>query len=170
MRQGEIDLKINVMKKLIILFVAILFCFDGAIANSISNTSSLPDLVITFTINLHSKKSNCQNGFGFCKVTVGISWKSESDNLGGNYDLKAQGFINSSNQLVIRIQDSDLQKYESGESVKYFRGKKSIIIDDTYELSKEVSSALGSTSNIIIKPGEYPVQYNSSYYELVIQL
>ncbi|MCX6245965.1 MAG: hypothetical protein NTU98_14825 [Bacteroidetes bacterium] len=151
------------MKKLIILF-ALYFCVDGLFATNVCKATSLPDLVITLTIDLHSRKSNCQSGFGICKISIGFSWQK----LTGGDGVKAQAYLNSANQLVIKIQDQDLQNYQTGSFLKYFKERKTIIVDETFELSKEVSNALGSNTLLVIKQGEYPIRYDGGFYEIVI--
>lgn len=155
------------MKKLVILFIAMIFCSDGLYATNVYHASSLPDLIITITIDLHSRRSSCQTGFGFCKISIGFSWQMKSTNPGGN-GIKAQAYLNSTNQLIIKLQETDLQNYEKGGSLKYFKDRKTIIVDDTYELSKEVSTALGSNTILVIRQGEYPLTYNGSCFEITI--
>jgi hypothetical protein len=159
--------KSNAMKKIILLLIALFFCFDGLFAAEACSSSSMPDLIITITIDLHSRKSGCQSGFGFCKVSIGFSWQMKAT-TGGIPGIKSQAYLSSSKQLTIKIAEADLQNYENGVSLKYFKGRQTIVVDDTYELSKEVSSALGSESILVIKQGEYPVRFDGTYYEIMI--
>ena len=152
------------MKKLILILAVLYFCCDGVIAKTVCNSSASPNVIITLNINFHSRKSNCQSGFGICSISINIDWDKPTNGNG----MKVQAFINPSNQLVLRIPNAGLQAYENGSTLNYFAGKKTIVVDDSYELSREVNNALGSTSPLVIKKGEYPVTSNGTYYEIII--
>ncbi len=155
------------MKNLVIIFLAFMFTSDGLFANAIEKASPMPNLIITINIDLHSKKSNCQSGFGFCKITFSASWQTEKSGSNGGV-IPGQISFDANNQLILKITEADLQKYENGGSLKYFQGKQTIYIDDNYELSQDIISSLGATKPLVIKQGEYMVKYDGTAYTLII--
>ena len=167
MRQGEIDLKLNVMKNLVIFFLAFIFTSAGTFANVVEKASPMPDIIITISINLHTKASQCQTGFGFCRIKFGISWDS-GENAPTGSGVSGQISLEANNQIIIKISESDLQKYENGGSLKYLKGKQTIYIDDSYEIPKDVSDRLGVTKPLVIKQGEYKIRYDGVVYSIVI--
>ena len=155
------------MKNLVIFFLAFIFTSDGLFANVIENTTPLPDVVITITINLHSKKSNCESGFGFCSIKFSVSWQDEKSVSGGGL-LPGQISFNANNQLIFKIAEADLQKYENGGSLKYFKDKQTVYVDDNYELTQDISGGLGATKPLIIKQGVYKVKYDGTAFTIII--
>lgn len=155
------------MKNLVIFFLAFIFNSDGLFANVVEKTTPMPDIVITITINLHSKKTNCESGFGLCKVSLSISWQNEKSVSNGGA-IPGQISLNSNNQLIFKIAETDLQKYENGGSLKYFKDKQTVYVDDNYELTQDISGSLGATKPLIIKQGEYQVKYDGTAYTLII--
>ena len=124
------------------------------------------DVVITIKLNLHSKKQDCNAGFGFCKISVNISF-DDKVNFGGE-TVVGKAFINAQNQLVIKLNETDLNNYENGSVLKYFNGKNSVYVDANYELTSDVCTALGSPRPIFIKEGTYHLSIDQGIYTLEI--
>ena len=153
------------MKKFFLIVLALGLCSNLLFANERMNYSKSPDLVIIIRINLHSRSSNCESGFGFCRFSIGIG--KEDSPSGGSGDLKAQAYLNSSNQLVLQIAESDLQLYDGGKSMQYFKDKNSITLKEDYEVGPDVSRALGATKPLVIHAGTYRVNYENGVYTMI---
>ena len=153
------------MKKLVLLILVLGLFSSSLFAGQMVSFSKSPDIVISIRINLHSRNSNCVSGFGFCKLqfTYGI----ENHPAGPSGDLSAQVFLNSSGQLVVKIADSDLLKYEGGKSMVYFKDKNSVILKEDYELGSDLDKALGATAPLVIRAGEYKLTYEGGFYTMV---
>lgn len=138
-------------------------------SNNLPELSPKPDVVITIKINLHSKKTNCESGFGFCKVSFSFSWEPDNPVTNGE-EIQGKVFINSLDQLVIKLNEKDLRVYDDSKSLTYFKGKNYINVDDYYELGNDVSKTLGITNPIVIKPGDYKLEYENSIYSIIVPL
>jgi hypothetical protein len=125
-----------------------------------------PDVVITIKLNLHSKKQDCSAGFGFCKITINLSFEDKVNP--GSETVVGKAFINAQNQLVIKLNETDLNNYENGSILKYFTGKNSVYVDANYEFTNDVSTALGSPRPIIIKEGNYRLSIDQGIYTIVV--
>jgi hypothetical protein len=134
-------------------------------AAGMNNFSMSPDLVIIIRINLHTKSSGCETGFGFCRLHIGTGISGQNPQFSN--DLSAQAYLNGSNQLVLKISDSDLQRYEDGKSLPYFQGKKSITVSENYPLGSDLDKALGAASPLVIRAGIYNVTYEGGIYTMI---
>lgn len=152
------------MKKMVLLLLFGSFLYSTVLAENVISMLPNPDLVITIRINLH-RKSDCKTGFGFCRVSIGISWDEKTP--GVQKDLPAQAYLNSSNDLVVKIAESALREYEDGRSLSYFIGKDKIILTENYEIGEDVSKALGSSTPLVIKAGEYKITNDQGYFIMV---
>jgi hypothetical protein len=156
------------MKKLFNLLVLFAFIISKSLtANPVNLNSTPPGPVITFEFDFNSKKSNCMEPFGFCKFSVSVHWENKP--TGGN-SVRGSAFINSSNQLIITVNVDNLKSARNGAYYNYLRNRTSITIDDAYALSPEANRALGASSPIVIKPGEYKVLYENNEYKIIIPL
>jgi hypothetical protein len=153
------------MKKLISVCLLSILMFTGTVkAGSVIpvNVNSTPgasfSVWIKFIITFHRPKLQCKQGFGICfDVEVGNDKASGP----GNNGCPAQARINSGNQLEIMVSEEDLQKYEEGFALSYFKSG-SITLEDPYTLSEGVSGKLGAVKPLILKTGNYPVIFNAS--------
>src|ERR1035437_3728036 len=118
------------MKKYILPILILGLCSNLVFAAGMNNFSMSPDMVVIVRINLHSKSSNCETGFGFCRWSIHFGHDEQNPQTGT--DLAASIYLNSSNQLVLKISDSDLQQYEGGKSLPYFHGRNSITVNEAY--------------------------------------
>jgi hypothetical protein len=155
------------MKKLVFLLIVGIFSMNLVFANAESGLMNpRPDVVITIKLNLHSKKMDCNAGFGFCKITINITFedniKPESEMITG------KTFMNGQNQLVIKLNEEDLKNYDNGSVFKYFDGKSSIYVDADYEVTRQVYTALGLQKPVTIKAGTYPLSYDQGIYTIVV--
>jgi hypothetical protein len=156
------------MKKLILLFIIGLFSDQVLLANFTTSALTKPDVVITIKLNLHSKKLECLTGFGFCKISINITIE---DKMPANEEtVTGKAFVNSRNQLIIKIDESNLRNYDNGAALKYFAGKKFVNVDASYELTNDLCKALGYPSSIVIKEGNYPVDFDQGVYTITINL
>ena len=125
-----------------------------------------PDVVITIKLNLHSKKQDCISGFGFCRISINITFEEKADP--GIETINGKAFINGQNQLVIKLNETDIKKYENGSAFQYLKGKNSVYVDADYELTSDVSKALGSLKPVVIKEGTYRLTLDQGIYTLLI--
>jgi len=156
------------MKKFVLLFILGLISAQFIFANAETSLVPRPDLVITIKIRLHTRVSHCETGFGFCRFIM--QFTLEDNKSSGEELISAKASINSQNQLIIKFTESDLKAYENGSMLKYFESKKSIKVTENYELSSEVSKALGSPTPLVIKEGNYNIDYNLGIYIMTIPL
>lgn len=111
-------------------------------------------LIITF----HRPKTQCKTGFGICfDVELGTDKLVGS---GSNF-CPAQARISEAGQLELMVSESDLQKYENGSTLPYFK-KGSVTFEDSYTFSETVTRLLGVAGPVTIKPGSYRVVYDAS--------
>jgi hypothetical protein len=156
------------MKKVVLFFLIGLFSLPVVSLKAVNSFALNPDVVITIKLRLRSKSSECERGFGFCRVTININWE---DNMGtGGEGVVAKASINAQKQLILSFNESDLKKYDNGASMKYFEGKESVYVDSDYELPMDVSKSLGSPNIIAVKQGTYTIQYDQGVYRLIIPL
>jgi hypothetical protein len=155
------------MNKLVLLLIVGIFSMNLVYANAESRIMNpRPDVVITIKLNLHSKKQDCIAGFGFCKISINLSFEDKVNP--GVETVVGKAFINAQNQLVIKLNETDLNNYENGSVLKYLNGKKSVSIDTTYELTNDLCTALGSPRPLIIKEGTYPLSFDQGIYTIVV--
>jgi hypothetical protein len=158
------------MKKIMLLsMLGMLFFTQTSFAAEMNSCPTAPTGVwIKFLLNFHRPKMECKSGFGICLlVTAGIEDGSESaeKNL-----CQVRGQLNERNQLVIEVDESVLAKYEGGSALPYFKDKTSVSILDPYTLPDATCRALGSSTPLTIKPGNYPVSCENGVYRVVFQL
>lgn len=150
------------MKKFVILLLLGVFSWTSYVMASESSVMR-PDIVITIKIKLHSKKSGCETGFGFCGIVFNISLE---DNLSLGSEMVSAKATVSQNQLYLTFNEADLKSYQKGASMNYFQGKRTITLDEEYEVPLDVCKALGINKVISIKPGTYPLKYEQGSYTL----
>ncbi|MDP4282203.1 MAG: hypothetical protein Q8867_08655 [Bacteroidota bacterium] len=156
------------MKKVFILII-ILGCFSGWLKAAPANLPSPnPAFNVQLTINLHSKKSECQTGFGFCNISIVITYELDKSVSGNPPEVKAEAMLGKGGELILKFKETDLMKYDHGTSMTYFKGKKSVPVDASYTVSEEVKKALGSPQPLVIRPGEYKVEFDGSSYSIII--
>jgi len=110
-------------------------------------------LIITF----HRPKTQCKTGFGICfDVEFGTDKPVGS---GSNY-CPAQARISEAGQFELMVSEADLQKYENGSTLPYFK-KGSLTFEDPYTFSETVTRLLGVAGTVTIKPGTYKVVYDA---------
>ena len=155
------------MNKLVLLLIVGILSMNLVFANAESRIMNpRPDVVITIKLNLHSKKLDCNAGFGFCKISINLTFEDKV-NPGGETAV-GKAFINAQNQLVIKLNETDLNNYENGSVLKYLKGKKSVYVDTDYELTNDLSTTLGSPRPLIIKEGTYPLSFDQGIYTIVV--
>jgi hypothetical protein len=113
---------------------------------------------VKIILSFHRPKTQCKSGFGIC-----LDFEFGADKAAGfgETGCPAAARINESGKLELRMTETDLQKYENGTSLQYFR-KGTITIEDAYTFSEPVTKALGVSGQITIRPGAYPVVYDAS--------
>jgi len=153
------------MKKNILAILILGLCSNFMFAAGMNTFSMSPDIVITIRINLHTKSSGCSTGFGFCRFQISTGIGGQSPQYSN--DLSAQAYLNSSNQLVLKISDADLQQYEGGKSLAWFQGKKSVTVSEDYSLGSDLDKALGATSPLVIRAGTYNLTYEGGIYTMI---
>ena len=156
------------MKKVVLLFLLSLGIFNG-IGYASTVLANCPDITpwIKFGVTFHRPKLDCKEGFGFC---LDVTWGIDGGGYSAEKICPVQGYINEKNQLIIRVTETDLARYENGSTLPHFKGKASVTIEDPYTLSKDLSYKLGSQVPITIKPGTYPITYAEKAYVITIQL
>ena len=155
------------MKKIILLsMLGMIFFTEMSFATEMKAIPNAPTGVwIKLLINLHRPKLNCERGFGICFI---VSWGFENDKGSSEKNLcVVRGQLNGQSQLVIEIDEAALNKYESGIALPYFKDKTSITILDPYIIPESTCRALGSTTLLTIKPGNYPVTSRNGVYTIV---
>lgn len=157
------------MNKIVLLLIAGFFSMQLVFANAESRMMNpRSDVIITIRLNLHSKKQDCTSGFGFCKISINITFGEKA--LPAGETVIGKAFINGQHQLIIKFSETDLKNYENGSVLKYISGKKSVYIDADYELTDDVCAALKSPGPIIIKEGTYRITLDQGIYTLLIPL
>ena len=111
-------------------------------------------LIITF----HRPKLDCKSGFGIC-LTIDYGFDKPSGT--GGTGCTAEARINPANQLELRVTEYDLQNYEGGFALTYFKSG-SITLEDPYTFPPDISKKLGSDKQLTLLAGTYPVIYDAS--------
>ncbi|MEI6434109.1 MAG: hypothetical protein WCP32_04630 [Bacteroidota bacterium] len=126
------------------------------------------DLIVNIKLIFHRPKKDCKSGFGICLI-FNMSWEDAQVN-NDNTQCLAKGSINERNQLTIVVAESELNKYDGGSALPYFRDKTTIPILDPYPLTPELCRAFGANPPLTIKPGNYPVSFENGVYTVIFQL
>jgi hypothetical protein len=165
------------MKKLIVFSLMGMFLYSaGLTAGHFSTlTKTDPSVVsappagvwVKLTLIFHRPKTDCKTGFGIC---VDFSWGIDGG-LGGNEQAcPVRMMINSQNQLILEVTESDLTKYENAGTLPYFKNKTSITLEDPVSLTPAMCKKLGTDYPVNIKAGSYPVTFKDNIYTVVFQL
>jgi len=113
---------------------------------------------VKFIFTFHRPKLDCQSGFGICfSVDYGVNKPGGAGNTG----CIAEARISTANQLELKVSEDDLQNYESGFALPYFKSG-SITLEDPYSFPEASGKKLGSGKILTLPAGTYPVIYNAS--------
>jgi len=164
------------MKKIALLILANVLLFSGfTLASEMQSKTDYSPLSVTapvgvwvkLTIIFHRPKRDCLKGFGLCfNIEWGIDGAGSPNEVKGcPVNMKIEN-----NQLIMQVKESDLQNYEQGSTLTYFKDKTSMTLEDLTELPPGITRELGSSTPIVIKPGTYPVTYQNGIYTVVFQL
>ncbi len=154
---------------MLLIMLGVIFITDSSFATGVKSGLCAPTAVwIHLEFIFHRPKFDCERGFGICfAATAGIDRSGASSE---NRVCNVRGQLNERNQLLIEVDEVALTKYEGGSSIPYFKDKTSISILDPYILPEPACRALGATSALTIKPGNYPVSFQNGVYTVVFQL
>ncbi|MEI8004628.1 MAG: hypothetical protein WCI48_00365 [Bacteroidota bacterium] len=159
------------MKKIIAICLVSMLTAAGAVhagqyvsANVNPGPSPCYSVWIKLIITFHRPKLQCQSGFGICfDIEVGTDKAAGS----GSGQCQAQARINAAGQLELMVSEGDLQKYESGFALPYFRSG-TLAFEDPYTFSEPVARKLGTLSQVTIKSGSYTVVYDASAHSYLV--
>lgn len=112
---------------------------------------------VKFIITFHRPKTQCKTGFGIC---FDIEFGTDKPAGSGPGYCPVQARISDSQQLELMVSEADLQKYENGSTLPYFK-KGSVTFEDPYTFSEPVARLLGVAGPVTIKPGTYRVAYDA---------
>jgi hypothetical protein len=133
------------MKKIILTSIVALLFAAASFAGS----------VITIKIELGKKSlSNCP-GFGFCSISIGLDYQDGMKST-LNYDADRA-------TVIIGIPESELLRVQPGKLI-YFKDKSSVVFTEDYTVPQEIITAVKANKPIIIKKGEYPMNYSKGIY------
>lgn len=151
------------MKKIITICLLSTLMLAGAVQSGKSNNVNLNpgaaaaySVWIKITINFHRPKMQCQSGFGIC-----LDFEAGLSKPYGGGLCPVQARINAAGQLELSVTQDDLQKYENGFALPYFKSE-TLTIEDPYTFSDPVTRQLGLDRQLTVKPGSYPVEYDAS--------
>lgn len=164
------------MKKQVLFILSGLLLFSGvSMATSASfEKCEMPTTVtapvgvwVKLSLVFHRPKLDCLKGFGFCfDLTWGVDGSgSSTEGPGCPVSMKLEN-----DHLILQVSEKDLANYEHGSSLQYFSGKTSITLEDYTEVPAGISRELGSPSPIVIKPGSYPVTYQSGVFSVIFPI
>lgn len=121
-----------------------------------------------FRIDWHTPRSQCTKFLGICKITFCVSISFAEDSPGSG-EVPCNITINRSNELVVQLSEANLSKYDPA-LLKFLTGKTSVIMDDTYDITDEISKGLQPQGRVIIRPGTYSLGHQNGIYTLTIPL
>jgi|GEM_PF-363677 len=163
------------MKKHVLLILTNLLLFTGV--SFATDFHSLPGssamaftspvgVWVKLTIIFHRPKLQCLREFGLC-FNINFGTEKEDPVIGeGGCPISMQL---DKGQLQLRVTHSALKNYESGNTLQYFQEKSSITLEDDTELPESLSRELGASIPIVIKAGNYPVQFQDDAYIITFQ-
>ena len=158
------------MKKIMLLSMLSVFLFtETTNATELKSVTPPPTAVwVKLIINFHRPKMNCESGFGLCfDITMGVD---DAMIRNGQNLCQVKAALNERNEFIVEVTSDVLNNYENGSTMPYFKDKRSITILDPYTLSATTCKALGSTTPLTIKPGNYPVSFANGVYTVAFQL
>lgn len=145
-----------------------LFIVQGLFATEPVTTPGPSSMAWEFKINWHTPRSNCTRLLGICSISFCVTINFAEDSPGSE-EVPCTIMLNRDNEMVIRLSESNLSKYDP-ELLKYFTGKSTVTFDDTYDITEEISKATQPQGRVIIRPGTYPLLYQNGVYTITFPL
>lgn len=131
----------------------------GSIIPAKMNSSPVPvySVWVKFIITFHRPKLDCQHGFGIC---FSVEFGNDKPSGMGNTGCITEARVNPANQLELKVTEDDLQNYESGFAIPYFKSG-TVTLEDPYTFPEALSKKLGCVKALTLPAGTYPVLYNA---------
>lgn len=150
------------MKKLTALLFVFILASQGLLATEpvVSSNPSIKGL--EFIIDLHTPRSNCTKYLGICKISICLTFNFE-DGFLGTGEVPCNIAINQNNELIIQLTESNISRFDPA-LLKFLAGKTTVTIDDTYDITEEISKGLQPQGRVVITPGTYSVTYQHGVY------
>lgn len=89
------------------------------------------------------------------------------ENTDENSVVSSFDYDEKTTRLTMSFEEDDLKKSEP-EKIRYFRKKKTFRVNEAFELPRELCEALGAKGPILIKCGDYPVEYKNGTFTIVL--
>ncbi len=156
------------MKKIIALLFTVIVVCQGLMAIEPIPTSIPPTMGFEFKIDLHTPRSQCTKYLGICKLSFCLTVNFTDGSLGSG-EVPCNITINQNNELIIQLSEINITNYDPS-LLKFFAGKTMVTIDDTYDITEEISKSLQPLGKVIIRPGTYQLAYQNGMYTLIFPL
>lgn len=76
-------------------------------------------------------------------------------------------FDEKTSRLTMSFEEDELKTTEP-QKLRFFRKRKFFKVNEAFELPKELCEALGTTGPILIKCGNYPIEYKEGTFTIVL--
>lgn len=136
--------------------------FASVIASEAPSATFWIKLLITF----HRPKLDCETGFGLC---FDVEWGLDKTAGSPIAMCPARASVGDNGELLLEVTEQDLLRYENGSTLPYFKGQRTITLEDPYTFSPEASKKLGSAGPITVPAGVYPVSCSDNIYTVVFK-
>jgi len=150
------------MKNLITIMIVILATSQVLFASEPQTSLNSASKEITFIIDLHTPRSNCTNYLGICKIGICIEFNFEDGSLGSG-EIPCNITLGRKNELIIQLTESNISKFDP-DLLKFLNGKTSVTIDDTYDITDELSKDLQLQGRVVIRQGTYGFTCQNGIY------
>jgi hypothetical protein len=150
------------MKKSLALLFAIMAAGQSLFAGDPVVMSTPSSRGIHFIIDLHTPRSHCTQYLGVCKLSVCIEFNFEDGSLGAG-EIPCEINFGRNNELIIQLLENNIAKFDPG-LLKFLAGKTTVTIDDTYDITEDISKGLQPQGRVVIRPGTYPFTYVNGVY------
>lgn len=156
------------MKKIIALFFVLTIGYQGLMATEPVITPVPSNKGFEFKIDFHTPRSQCTKFFGICSISFCLTVNFEEGGAGSG-EVPCTITINHKNELIIQLSEAKIAMYDPG-LLKFFSGKTMLTFDDTYDITAEISKGMQPQGKVVIRPGDYPLDYQNGRYILTIPL
>ncbi|TSA27400.1 MAG: hypothetical protein D4R67_06125 [Bacteroidetes bacterium] len=156
------------MKKFIALLFVSVVATQGLLAIEPVSFSTPSNMGFEFIIDLHTPRSQCTKYLGICKLSFCVTLDFTDGSLGSGF-IPCSITLNRNNELIIQLSESNISKYDPA-LLKFFAGKTWVVMDDTYDITEEISKGMQPQGRVVIRPGTYPLSYQHGIYTLTFPL
>lgn len=156
------------MKKIIPLFFAMAIGCQGLMAMEPVVTPAPSAKGFSFKIDFHTPRSQCTKFLGICSISFCLTLNFEEGEIHSG-EVPCMITLNQRNDLIIQLSEEQISRYDP-DFLKFISGKSTLTFDDTYDISAEISKGIQSQRKVVIRPGDYPLSYQSGTYTLIIPL